>query len=225
MQHQVFRMINIAAAIFAGLTGVLLAHRERYDLVGAFALAGCPAVGGGIIRDLVAGRSPLGVVLDPINLVAVALLVLAAAIFFRVAPERTRKQVEELNPSTDPRLLLFDTLGMGAYTVTAVLIAMQCNCEPLWLWGPLLAVVQNGGGGILRDLLMGKGGSLAILKGTIYGEIAFVWGLLLSWFFIRYSEQSNFEQSEMVAAILLTILGVVLTRVFILRRGYTSPLL
>ena len=221
--NRAFRTLTIAAAMFAGLTGLLLAHREGYDLIGALALASCPAVGGGILRDLVAGRSPLGVVTDPVNLVAISILVAAGWLFFRFAPVPWRQEIERLDPSQDPRIQLFDAFGLSAYTVLAVFTAMQCNCEPLWLWGPLLAVVQNGGGGILRDLLAGRGGHIAILKGTIYGEIAACWALLLAAFLIHYSTDLRSDLNLVGAAVAATMVGVLATRGVILRRGWRSP--
>lgn len=224
-QHQIFRIISIAAGVFAGFTGLLIAHREGYDWIGALILASCPAVGGGIMRDLVISRQPVGVVADPAILLAIAALVFFGGLFFRFAPKRWREALESMDPSKDPRLLYFDNLGLAAYTVTAVLIAMNMGCEPLWLWGPLLAVVQNGGGGIIRDLLLGRGGQIAILRGVIYGEIAFVWGLFLSTFFIVYSHRSDYEEWHMIAAVLGTMVGVLVTRSLVLARGWKAPLI
>jgi polar amino acid transport system substrate-binding protein len=218
-----FRAMTISAAMFAGLSGLLLAHREGYDLIGALLLAGCPAVGGGILRDLVAGRSPLTVVADPVNLVAIAILVGIGWIFFRVAPLRWRQGIEALDPGQDRRVIIFDTLGMAAYTIVAVFTAMQANCEPLWLWGPLLAVAQNGGGSIMRDLLAGRGGQIAILKGTIYGEIAAFWALLLSVFLLFQSANLEVGMGHIGFALVATAMGVIATRALILRRRWTSP--
>lgn len=222
-QHKLFRILAISGAIFAGLTGVLMARREGYDLVGALALAGCPAVGGSIMRDLVAGRSPLGVVADPVNLLAVAILVGLGWLFFRLAPKTLRDRVEALDPSQDPRLVFLDSLGLGSYTVLSVLTAMQTNCEPLWLWGPMLAIVQNGGGGILRDLLRGKGGQIAILKGTIYGEIAACWALLLAFFFLHQSTHTDIQAVDLSLVIVAALAGVVATRSLVVARGWKSP--
>ncbi|MCW5868006.1 MAG: TRIC cation channel family protein [Candidatus Eremiobacteraeota bacterium] len=221
-QSQLFRIIIIAAAMFAGFTGVLIAHREGYDWVGALVLAACPAVGGGVLRDLIVSRNPLGVVADPANLLGVACLVVAVGLFLRFAPKRWREGLESMDPSQDQRLLFFDTLGLAAYTVTNVFLAMSCACEPLWLWGPLLAVFQNGGGGAIRDILIGRAGHIAILKGVIYGEIAFFGALCLSIFFIYYSQRDDFQEEHMIAASLITMLGVVIVRTLVIAKGWRA---
>ena len=222
-QSKMFRIITIAAAMFAGFTGVLIAHREGYDWVGALVLGACPAVGGGVLRDLIVSRNPLGVVADPANLLGVACLVTGVGLFLRFAPKPWREGLEAMDPSKDQRLLFFDTLGLAAYTVTNVFLAMSCACEPLWLWGPLLAVFQNGGGGAIRDIIIGRAGNIAILKGVIYGEIAFVGALGLSTFFIFYSQRDDFQEEHMVSASLFTMFAVVVVRTVVIRMGWRSP--
>lgn len=222
-QSKFFRITLIAAAMFAGFTGVLIAHREGYDWVGALVLGACPAVGGGVLRDLIVSRNPLGVVADPVNLLGVACLVVSIGFFLKYAPKRWREGLQAMDPSKDQRLLFFDTLGLAAYTVTNVFVAMSCACEPLWLWGPLLAVFQNGGGGAIRDIIIGRAGNIAILKGVIYGEIAFVGALGLSIFFIYYSQRDDFQEEHMMTASLLTMLGVVVVRTVVIAKGWRSP--
>ena len=54
----------MGTAAFA-LSGVVLAYGGQYTLFGALVLAALPAVGGGIVRDLLLQRDPLGVVRSP----------------------------------------------------------------------------------------------------------------------------------------------------------------
>lgn len=222
-QSQFFRISLIAAAMFAGFTGVLIAHREGYDWVGALVLAACPAVGGGVLRDLIVSRNPLGVVSEPVTLLGVACLVVGVGLFLKFAPQRWREGLQAMDPTKDQRLLFFDTLGLAAYTVTNVFLAMSCACEPLWLWGPLLAVFQNGGGGAIRDILIGRAGNIAILKGVIYGEIAFFGALCLSIFFIYYSRGDDFQADHMIAASLITMVGVAAVRTLVIKKGWRAP--
>ena len=222
-QSPFFRISIIAAAMFAGFTGVLIAHREGYDWVGALVLGACPAVGGGVLRDLIVSRNPLGVVADPVNLLGVACLVVGIGLFLKFAPTKWREGLQAMDPTKDQRLLFFDTLGLAAYTVTNVFLAMSCACEPLWLWGPLLAVFQNGGGGAIRDILIGRAGNIAILKGVIYGEIAFFGALCLSIFFIYYSRRDDFQEEHMIAASLITMVGVAAVRTLVIRKGWRAP--
>ncbi|MBS2039712.1 transporter substrate-binding domain-containing protein [bacterium] len=222
-QSPFFRITTIAAAMFAAFTGVLIAHREGYDWVGALVLGACPAVGGGVLRDLIVSRNPLGVVSDPVNLLGVACLVVGVGFFLKYAPRTWREGLQAMDPSKDQRLLFFDSLGLAAYTVMNVFLAMSSACEPLWLWGPLLAVFQNGGGGAIRDILIGRAGNIAILKGVIYGEIAFLGALGLSCFFIYYSQRDDFAEEHMIAASLVTMLAVTGLRTLVIYKGWRAP--
>ena len=59
------------------LSGVVLVYGGQYTLFGALVLAALPAVGGGIVRDLLLQRDPLGVVRSPEALLSVFGTVLA----------------------------------------------------------------------------------------------------------------------------------------------------
>lgn len=165
------------------------------------------------MRDLVAGRRPVGVVADPLSLVVVVWLVLVSWIVFKVInrfPGKLQARMEAIDVDHNPVLVFFDALGLAAYTVIGVLVAMQTRCEPLWLWGPILAAASNGGGGLLRDLI--RGHYPIPMFSRFYTQIAIIWGAVLSWFFIWYSSYPPHELPAIAAALGATMLGVVLTR-------------
>ena len=60
-----FKILEIIGTVAFAISGVIIARRERYDVVGAVVLASLPAVGGGIMRDLISGRSPVGIIRTP----------------------------------------------------------------------------------------------------------------------------------------------------------------
>jgi polar amino acid transport system substrate-binding protein len=68
-------LVLVGTAAFA-LSGVVLAYGGQYTLIGALVLASLPAVGGGVVRDLLLQREPLGVVRDPLALITVFATVL-----------------------------------------------------------------------------------------------------------------------------------------------------
>ena len=47
-------------------------------------------------------------------------------------------------------IAFFDALGLAAFTVIGVVVAVESRSNPLWLWGPLLAALTGAGGGIIR---------------------------------------------------------------------------
>ncbi len=212
-ESPLFREIPVLAGAFAAISGIFMAYRERLNLLGSFVLAAAPAAGGGVLRDLVAGRRPVGVVGDPLTLIVVAWLVLLADIFFKLLqrfPGPLKERVDALDIDHNPVLVFFDALGLAAYTVIGVLVAMQTRCEPLWLWGPILAAASNGGGSIIRDVVRGHYPIPALTR--FYAQVAVLWGAVLSWFFIFYSNYPPHDINLIALALVATMVGVVLTR-------------
>lgn len=60
-----FSLLDVVGTIALALSGVLIARAERFSFLGAFVPAGLPAVGGGVVRGLLLGRSPIGILGDP----------------------------------------------------------------------------------------------------------------------------------------------------------------
>ncbi|MBK5969299.1 MULTISPECIES: TRIC cation channel family protein [Thiorhodovibrio] len=151
-------------------------------------LAALPAVGGGVMRDLISGRSPIGILQSPTLLLLVLGTVLAALFIYAIhdiwgnsyAAEPAQGENDPFRwASTRGLLEVSDAIGLAAFTVTGVIVAAVQRCEPLWLWGPLLAAMTAAGGGVLRDVLRSQA-DIPTLKGTIYPEIALFWGLIYS---------------------------------------------
>ena len=111
-------------------------------------------------------------------------------------------------------------MGLAAFTVMGVRVAVEMQCDPLWLWGPLLAVLTGAGGGVLRDIVLHSDNSA--LKRGLYAEVALVWGLALSLFLGVQVRQISMDQVR--NGILVALLGALITRLIILYRGWENPL-
>jgi polar amino acid transport system substrate-binding protein len=55
-----FRILVLLGTVAFALSGIVLAYSGQYTFFGALILAALPAVGGGVVRDLVLQREPLG---------------------------------------------------------------------------------------------------------------------------------------------------------------------
>src|SRR5262249_46926338 len=65
LDTQWFRILAFIGIVAFAVSGVVLAYEGQYTMFGALVLAALPAVGGGIVRDLLLQRDPLGIVQDP----------------------------------------------------------------------------------------------------------------------------------------------------------------
>ena len=84
LDTQWFRILAFIGIVAFALSGVVLAYEGRYTLFGALVLAALPAVGGGIVRDLLLQREPLGIVQNPEALLTVFGTVLAGMLVIKV---------------------------------------------------------------------------------------------------------------------------------------------
>lgn len=223
-----FFAIDILGTVAFALSGLFLAYRERATLLGALIFALLPSVGGGIMRDVIVMRAPIGVLVSPTYLMTIVSIVVAGYFFIRLLHffgfrkfDGDNESTTEQKSSVDAFIRIFDTLGLAAYTITGVVVSVVSKSDPLWLWGPLLSVLTGAGGGVLRDLLRTDfSTSDQLLKDQFYAEVAFIWGFALS-FFITL--QKEIIDPEMIFfGVVGSMIGVVVTRYFAIKYGWKS---
>lgn len=222
-----FLALDILGTVAFALSGVLIAARERYSLLGALVLAALPAVGGGTMRDLLVGRDPVAMLANPLYLSLTAATVFAGFVVMRLPWVTRRQQVQrdDATPLPGQRLWgnLFevsDAVGIAAFTVTGVAVAVSQRAEPLWLWAPLLATLTAAGGGILRDIVR-RSGDIASLRTQFYAEVPLVWGLLLGLYLAW--QTPNLDPDRFAWAVVVTLAGAFVTRLAVVAFGLSSP--
>ncbi|MCC7276248.1 MAG: TRIC cation channel family protein [Alphaproteobacteria bacterium] len=223
-----FVTIDVIGTVAFALSGITIARSERYSLFGAFVLAALPAVGGGLIMDLIANRNPVGILAQPSYVIAIIVVVLSAKLvmtfidlargrllfFFDLAYLYVRLQ-SKIQVRT--LLLFWDSVGLASFTVTGVFTAIQFDCRPLVIWGPVFAVLNAAFGAVLRDVFRADANN-PILKGTFYAEVAFLWGLLLTLFMLVA------PQWAVATGIVVTIAGATAMRTLLARRNLQAPM-
>jgi uncharacterized membrane protein YeiH len=128
----------IGIAAFAA-SGALVASRKQMDAVGFMLIACVTGFGGGTLRDLLLGRTPLFWLQRP-ELLAIAAGA-ALVVFFTAHLVESRFRA----------LLWVDAIGMALYAVVGAEIALIAGADP---WAAvLLGVVTATAGGILRDVI------------------------------------------------------------------------
>jgi polar amino acid transport system substrate-binding protein len=215
-----FRILAFVGTVAFALSGVLLAYEGRYTLFGALILAALPAVGGGVVRDLLLQRQPIGIVRAPEALLTVFATVFVGMVVIKaIARIRTGSLTKYLQSQANRAAFLieiFDAVGLAAFIVVGVVVVLDTPAQPLWLWGPIAAVVTGSFGGLIRDLFR-HDRVIANLRGELYPEIAAVWGLALAVFLGWESER--LQPDEIRWAVIITIAGAFLTRLVAIMRG------
>jgi polar amino acid transport system substrate-binding protein len=215
-----FRIMAFVGTVAFALSGVVLAYEGRYTLFGALILAALPAVGGGVVRDLLLQRQPLGIVRAPEALLIVFGTVFVGMVVIKaiagVKAGSLTKRLQSHAKSATLLIEMFDAIGLAAFVVVGVVVVLDTPAQPLWLWGPIAAVVTGSFGGLMRDLFR-HDRVVANLRGELYPEIAAVWGLALAVFLGWESER--LQPDEIRWAVIVTIAGAFLTRVVAIMRG------
>ena len=135
----VFYVLDILGTIAFAVSGALVAINKRMDPFGVFIIAFVTAVGGGTLRDVLIGKQPVIWMNDIAYIFLIGIAVIAAIIF--------RKKLRYLQKS----LFLFDTIGLGIFTITGTEIGINANFHPVI--SIALGTMTACFGGVIRDIL------------------------------------------------------------------------
>lgn len=138
----------IGTASFA-VSGAMTAMRKGMDVLGVTVLGLTTAVGGGILRDVLLGRTPPAIFSDPLT---VAVAAAAAVLVFIPA---VRRQLLKTPRIYDMTMRLTDSLGLGIFTVIGAQTACTALGHANWFTIAFLGTITGVGGGVLRDVLAG----------------------------------------------------------------------
>ena len=138
----------IGTASFA-VSGAMTAMRKGMDVLGVTVLGLTTAVGGGILRDVLLGRTPPAIFSDPLT---VAVAAASAVLVFIPA---VRRQLLKTPRIYDMTMRLTDSLGLGIFTVIGAQTACMALNHANWFTIAFLGTITGVGGGVLRDVLAG----------------------------------------------------------------------
>ena len=184
--------------VFA-VSGTLTAANKRLDFFGASVIGFVTAIGGGTLRDMMLGDTPVAWI-RTINYFLVIVAGILITILFS-------KQVMKLRRT----LFLFDTIGIAIFTIIGISKALSFNITPplAVIMGITSAVV----GGIIRDTLTNE--VPLILKKEIYATACLAGG---SVYILLY----HFDMNEKIIQS-ITILTIIVIRIFAVRHNISLP--
>lgn len=163
-----FHFLDIIGTMAFAMSGALTAMSKKLDPFGVFIIAFVTAVGGGTLRDVLIGRTPVGWMLD-LKYVYVIFIGFVLAIIFR-------KKLDKLRTS----LFLFDTIGLGVFTLIGLEKGLEIGLHPVICVA--LGTMTACFGGVIRDILCNE--IPVIFRREIYATLCIVGGVL---FFILRS--------------------------------------
>ena len=135
----IFDFLDLLGTAAFAISGALFAIKKRMDTFGVLIIAFVTAVGGGTLRDMLIGAERITWMKD-LNYIYVIFISVILAIVFR-------KKIGYLSKS----LFLFDTIGLGIFTIIGTEIGLQNDFHPLICI--TLGMITATFGGVIRDTL------------------------------------------------------------------------
>lgn len=136
-----FYVVDLAGVFVFAISGALAAREKKLDLFGVFIIAFVTGLGGGTLRDVMMGRTPVFWMQAPIYVGMIFGGTFFAIIF--------RKKMHYLRKS----LLLFDTIGIAFFSIIGTEIALSFSYDLHPIIVISIAAMSACFGGVIRDIL------------------------------------------------------------------------
>ncbi|KLV07564.1 MULTISPECIES: TRIC cation channel family protein [Photobacterium] len=149
-------------AVFAA-SGVLLAGRLRMDPFGVVVLASVTAIGGGTIRDMALGATPVFWITDTNYLWVIFITCLISMVAIR----RPRQMPWYILP-------VADAIGLAVFVAIGVEKALRFGATPMV--AVIMGVITGCGGGVIRDVLARE--IPMVLRTEVYATACILGGIV-----------------------------------------------
>jgi uncharacterized membrane protein YeiH len=156
--EKILIILTYIAVIASAISGALEARKHQMDIVGATTIAFVNAFGGGTIRDLLLGRTPVFWVVNP--WLTVVVFIVGALSFYRI--DRISNRL----------LIIADAIGLGLFSILGATYTLQLGLSPIV--AILMGVVTGIFGGVLRDLLCNRIPNVFGQSTELYATCSFI---------------------------------------------------
>ncbi|WP_396637288.1 trimeric intracellular cation channel family protein [Maribacter sp. R77961] len=187
-----YTVIDILGTIAFAISGVLVAMEKRLDFFGVVIIAFVTSIGGGTLRDLLIGNTPVVWMRDATYVITILTTVVLAILFV--------KQLKYFRKS----LFLFDTIGIGLYTLIGVEKGLDAGLLPVMCIA--LGTITASFGGVLRDILCNE--IPVIFRKEVYATICILGGGIY-FLLIQFPMNNTYAYSAAILSIIaMRILAV-----------------
>jgi uncharacterized membrane protein YeiH len=158
------QILDLFGTMAFAVTGAFKAIEHKSDIVGIIILSTITGVAGGVIRDIMFGKFPPTVVINPLYLIVT--VVTGIVIFILYPSIKIHWNL----------FLKFDAVGLGVFTIIGASIAYN-NIGLNFLTMAFAGVLTAVGGGILRDVFVNEV-PLVFVK-ELYASTSFIGVIIL----------------------------------------------
>ncbi|MEM9894982.1 MAG: trimeric intracellular cation channel family protein [Bacteroidota bacterium] len=132
-------VIDILGTMVFAISGALAGRDKGLDFFGVATVGLITAIGGGTVRDVVLGSTPVGWILNPYYLTVIGIGILISLLFGRAVRKLRRT------------FFMFDTLGIAVFTVLGLQKALDLGIHPSI--AIIMGMVSAVFGGVIRDII------------------------------------------------------------------------
>jgi uncharacterized membrane protein YeiH len=196
-----FNLLDLIGTLAFAISGALVSIDKKMDLFGVFIITFVTALGGGTLRDVMIGRTPVGW-MHNIDYIYVIITGFILTLLFKQLIEKFKIY-----------LFIFDTIGLGVFTLIGLEKGINIGLHPIICIA--LGTMTACFGGVIRDILCAE--IPVIFKKEIYATICILGGIV---FFILRKFNLNSD-----VLYLTTSLVIISVRVMAVRFKWYLPTL
>lgn len=150
--NQLLSISSMLGVFFFAVSGALFAAEKKMDILGFILVGAVTGIGGGTLRDLLLGISPVFWIQQPFN---IYLCIAASSVtYFAVSLVRRR----------DMWILWMDAIGLSVFAIMGAQAALLHDAPPII--AIVMGVMTATFGGIMRDVLCAE--VLTLMRPEIY---------------------------------------------------------
>ena len=131
--------LDLIGTFAFAVSGALTAMHKKLDVFGIFIIGFVTAIGGGTLRDILIGNTPVIWMEQTYYIYLIGIAVILAILFRRYLAHLSRS------------LFLFDTIGLGIFTIIGVEAGIRAELDPIICIA--LGAMTGCFGGVMRDTL------------------------------------------------------------------------
>ncbi|MES2776121.1 MAG: trimeric intracellular cation channel family protein [Bacteroidota bacterium] len=199
MHLDFFHIIDILGTFSFAVSGTSAAMRKKLDIFGVLIIAFVTSIGGGTLRDILIGNTPVAWLRDTTT-INVILIASVGTICFGTF-------IKKFNHT----LFLFDSFGLGLFTIIGIQKGIDLQFSP----GICVALGTVTGcfGGVARDILLNE--IPLVFRKEIYASACIAGGAI---FYLLHAINTEYRLSQIVS-----ILVIVLIRIIVVRYKLSLP--
>ena len=186
----IYNLLDLAGTFVFAISGIRIAAEKKMDIFGAVVIGIATAIGGGTIRDLLLGSTPVAWMQDPLYLYIIIIAVILGLLFDRF--------IFELKNT----LLIFDSIGLGVFTLAGMQKAFEFGLS--YEYAIIIGITTATAGGIIRDILANE--VPVILRKEIYATACLAGALAYMFFqYVGLAEPLNTIFTILLIVIIRTV--------------------